>query len=214
MPPIAGESDAAIMRQVQQGELDRFALLIERYQPALWRVARSRLGDAALADDVVQETLLAVYKSRHTYDPARSFRTWLWTVLLNQCRAHGQRRSRWLRLFAWSSDGDDRRDIPRLEQCAFEPEADPLARLLANERSALLESLLARLSPPQADALRLRFYGELKFHEIAEAMGCSLLTAKNRVRVGLLRLSQLMSAADAAPSCDGSVDRHNGGLRS
>ena len=93
MPPSESPADADIMLRVQAGELEQFATLIRRYQPALLRVARSRLGDATWAEDVVQETFLAVYKARHTYDPRRNFRTWLWTILINQCHTHGQRRS-------------------------------------------------------------------------------------------------------------------------
>jgi RNA polymerase sigma-70 factor (ECF subfamily) len=188
------------MVRVQAGELEQFATLIRRYQPALLRVARSRLGDASWAEDVVQETLLAVYKARHTYDPRRNFRTWLWTILINQCYAHGQRRSRWLRIFSWPSR--EAADDSPLPEPQGEPEGEPLTQLLAAERAALLEELLNQLSTAQADALRLRFFGELKFQEIADTLGCSLLTAKNRVRVGLLRLSQLMAARDIRPLRD------------
>src|SRR5262249_55015467 len=160
--------------RVQSGELEQFATLIRRYQPALLRVARSRLGDASWAEDVVQETLLAVYKARHTYDPRRNFRTWLWTILINQCYAHGQRRSRWLRIF--SGPGGEESDEATLPEPHEEPAGEPLAQLLAAERAALLEELLGQLSTAQADALRLRFFGELKFQEIADTLGCSLLT--------------------------------------
>jgi len=72
--------------------------------------------------------------------------------------------------------------------------------LLAKERAAQLEALLAQLSDAQADALRLRFFGGLKFHEIAAAMQCSLNTAKNRVRMGLVRMAGLLDgAAQAVP---------------
>jgi sigma-70-like protein len=58
------------------------------------------------------------------------------------------------------------------------------------------------LPTAQADALRLRFFGGLKFEEIADAMQCSLGTAKNRVRWGLMRLADhvhaLRNEADAA----------------
>ena len=60
------------------------------------------------------------------------------------------------------------------------------------ERREILERLLLELSPVQADALRLRFFGGLKFQEIADTMQCSLCTAKNRGRWGLLRLSDLV----------------------
>ena len=66
--------------------------------------------------------------------------------------------------------------------------------LLAKELGEELANVLRHLSSAQADALRLRFYGGLKFQEIADAMGCCLSSAKNRVRYGLLRMSELLSA--------------------
>ena len=59
--------------------------------------------------------------------------------------------------------------------------------------------LLARLSAVQGEALRLRFFAGLTFPEIAQRMQCSLGTAKNRVRWGLLRLSQWIAADSIGP---------------
>ncbi len=84
--------DVDIMRRVQAGEVEAFDLLVHRYRSALLRVAASKLGNAAWAEDVVQETLLAAYAARATYNPQFAFRTWLWTILLNLCRRQWQRR--------------------------------------------------------------------------------------------------------------------------
>ena len=187
------ECDAALIQRVQAGQTDCFAELVRRYQAALWRVARSRLGRADWADDVVQETFLAAFKSRATYDPRYSFRTWLWTILLNQCRNHYQRRMRSVRV-ATLGESDDRAEV---DAFARPRETSPLGELLAKERAARLELLLGRLTTVQADALRLRFFGGLKFHEIAAAMQCSLNTAKARVRRGLERMAELIETAGA-----------------
>ena len=64
---------------------------------------------------------------------------------------------------------------------------------MSNGEEELLETL-ARLPEPQADALRLRFFGELNFSEIALAMGSSVSAAKVRVRNGLQALSQMLRA--------------------
>lgn len=69
--------------------------------------------------------------------------------------------------------------------------------LLEKERAELLEKSLERLPEPEADALRLRFFGDLKFQEIADTMQCSLGTAKNRVRKGLVRLARIVTDAEA-----------------
>ena len=74
----------------------------------------------------------------------------------------------------------------------------PPKRLAAKERAELLNALLARLPEVQADAIRLRFFGGLKFIEIADAMSCNLSTAKNRVRWGLSKMAAFLTEAEYA----------------
>jgi RNA polymerase sigma-70 factor (ECF subfamily) len=181
--------DAVLIARVERGETECFAEIARRYQSALGRVALSRLGRADWAEDVVQETFLAALRSAASYDPRFSFRTWLWTILLNQCHAHYRRRMRSVPLEPLSADCEPA--CPRGAEAAGE---SPLGRLLAAERTAQLEELLVRLPLAQADALRLRFFGGLKFQEIADAMQCSLNTAKNRVRCGLVQMAEWMAA--------------------
>ena len=156
------------------------------------RVACASPGVESGADDwaeeVVQESFLAALRSCHTYDSQYSFRTWLWTIVFNQCKTHFQRRARWQQCESLPAAQDHE------PASLAEPRApSPLGQLLAKERSELLERLLGQLSAAQADALRLRFFGELKFQEIADTMGCSLNTAKNRVKWGLLRLADMIN---------------------
>lgn len=190
-------SDAQLMARLQAGEPEALAELMARYRPALVRVAASRLGRRDWAEDAVQETFLNVFKSRQSYDDRHSFRTWLWTIALNQCRRIWSQQRREPRVSSWS---DETATCPsaRLEQASLARDPLPLSCLLAAERSALLEQLLGRLPDSQADALRLRFFGELKFAEIAETMGCSLLTAKNRVAAGLLKLAEMLRNEESA----------------
>ena len=186
------DTDGVLIADVLAGRRERFAELVGRYQGALLRLAVSRLGRRDLAEDAVQETFLCAYKSLATYDSRFSFRTWIWTILLNQCRRSLKRGARHPRVFAWSDHDAAGGETPADSWTADERSSPPFAGLLAKERTAALEALLARLPDNQADALRLRFFGELKFHEIAAAMECSLATAKNRVRWGLEALSGMM----------------------
>jgi RNA polymerase sigma-70 factor (ECF subfamily) len=189
------DTDAELMRRANRGDRAAFAEIVSRYQSALRRVAESRLGTVEAAEDVVQETLFAAYKSRHTYDPQFGFSTWLWTILLNQCRRYAGRQARHGR--AISIDGREPGDASQRSREPIAPDDAGLGGLMAYERREVLERLLLQLSAVQADALRLRFFGGLKFQEIADTMQCTLLTAKNRVRWGLLRLSELVQEATA-----------------
>ena len=173
--------DAAAIADVLAGQTQSFHQIVDRYESALLRVAESRLGRADSAEEAVQETFLCVFKSLHTYDSRYSFRTWLWTVLLNQCRRHYKKAQKQPKTASSISDNEI------IEQPCTGPGPDHAVN--RRERAETLERMLSELPLPQADALRLRFFGELKFQEIADAMNCSLSTAKNRVRDGLLRLS-------------------------
>lgn len=200
---VMGASDETLMHRATAGDEASFAELVARYEAPLRRVARNRLGRDDWVDDAVQETFLAVHKGGHTYDSRYRFRTWLWTILLNVCRQLWQRHAR---TPATTSCWDQ--PPAQLDEAArpsgARPQSDtPLDQLLQKERALLLARLLDRLTPAQADALRLRFFAGLKFQELADAMGCSLPTAKNRVRWGLLRLSQLIEADRAAWTVDG-----------
>lgn len=177
--------DEDLMRDVQQDRLAAFDELVRRYRRPLLRVASSKLADRAVAEDVVQETFLAVFAARDTYRPELTFRTWLWTILLNLC--HRQARKQIRAAVPWSG-------LALQTPLEPSPVADVdggLTQLLAIEKQEQLHAALAQLPVVQADAVRLRFFGGLKFEEIAAAMGCSLNGAKQRVKQGLLRLAGL-----------------------
>ena len=178
-------SDSELMQRVQRGEVGEFDRLVERYRPALLRVAGSKLGDAGWAEDVVQEAFLAVYAARHTYDPQFAFRTWLWTILLNLCRRRLRKEGRRPRLHVQSA-------LPVGESAWLVPAggASGLDHLLLAERGEQLAAWLDELPEAQADAIRLRFFGGLPFEGIAEAMSSSVSGAKRRVRNGLVSLSE------------------------
>jgi RNA polymerase sigma-70 factor (ECF subfamily) len=179
--------DATIMQAVQQGDFEMFDLLVERYRMPLIRVAASKLGNLAWAEDVVQETFLAVFAARLTYKPQFAFRTWLWTILLNLCRRQLKQHHRRPRQVPRSQLPTNSPSLTSLEPVEWET---GLSRLLQLEREEQLTALLNELPEPQGDALRLRFFGGLKFSEIAEAMESSVSGAKRRVQNGLLALAE------------------------
>jgi len=181
--------DSTLIAAVLAGQTEQFGEIARRYRAGLWRAAKSRLGRNDLADDAVQEALLCALKWLSSYDSRFSFRTWLWTILLNQCR-------RMLGKTAKRREQQDSEEAAGFGQLLGR-EACPHEHALIQERAEVLERLLDRLPESQADALRMRFFGDLKFQEIADVLECSLGTAKNRVRAGLLQLARWLGEDDA-----------------
>lgn len=81
--PSEHATDGELVAAALEGCDHSFPTLFRRYQSALLKVARSRLGDAQRAEDVVQEAFLNAHRWLSSYDSRYSFRTWLWTILLN-----------------------------------------------------------------------------------------------------------------------------------
>ena len=190
-------SDAQLMQQIQAGQSGQFDELIVRHRPGLLRFARSTLADADLAEDAVQEALMAAFAARASYNPRFAFSTWVYTILLNVCRRHRRRERRVL----VTGVG------PRHSTSTFD---SPLDRLLQSETREHLACLLSELPDAEADALRLRFFAGLQFDQIAQAMESSVSGAKARVRRGLQRLAVRLertagSAAEIATDFPSSV---------
>lgn len=185
------QSEGTLLAAILAGDRASFDELMRRYHPSLWRVARSRLGRDDWADDVVQETFFCVLRWLRTYDSRYSFRTWLWTILFNQCHRHLKKCSRGYLVGNWQ-EGTTKDSLPENIARQLRMDESPSNKLVAKERAELLDALLCRLPEVQADALRLRFFGGLKFTEIAETMACSLSTAKNRVKWGLMKLAEYL----------------------
>ena len=193
--------DGLLIAAVLAGEKDAFALLVRRYQGALAQAAVSRLGKRELAEEAVQETFFCAHRWLATYDSRFSFRTWLWTILLNQCARQAKRESRQAELAGTAAENDWPPPCPG---------QSPLDQLLARENCERLHELLARLPEVQADALRLRFFGGLTFPEIAAAMQCSEAGAKNRVKTGLLKLSNWLGEEGARSQRPGASEQAAG----
>ena len=189
-------NDQEIMARVQAGQVELFDLLVSRHQASMLRAAISKLQNRDVAEEAVQDAFLAAFAHRQTFRGEYSFRGWLWTILLNTCRTLARRE-----LSRVDRAGRQSDLLLDSEPCST---GDALGRLVKAEQTKLLFNCLDDLPESQADALRLRFFGELKFDEIAHAMGCSTNAAKQRVRTGLERLSAALRRADIS-----SLDAHD-----
>ena len=180
-------SDGDLLTAIQRGDDSAFTELVDRYRPRLHRFAVRSTGDATLAEDLVQETFAAVHSASASYDSRFAVSTWIWTILLNLCRKHRRgERSRERLHQAWA------------ETAAARTRNEAVDDLVRDDEARRLRERLATLPAPQADALRLRFFAELSFDEIAAAMESSVSGAKARVRKGLTALSEQLRRDESA----------------
>jgi RNA polymerase sigma-70 factor (ECF subfamily) len=176
VPGPPGEEDPILVQRIKEGQEEALQQVYRRYAPLVFHLA-CRALDRAAAEEIVQDTFLAVWRRAADFDPARgSFRTWLLSIghhrMLDELRARSRRPQ---------ASGDLLLDQAVLS--AEEPLPDE-ALWLAYQRDAVSEALAA-LPEPQRAALRLAFFADLTHKEVAKALQVPLGTAKTRIRSGL-----------------------------
>ena len=90
----AMESDAELLRRLRAGDERAFVALVERYNGSMLRLALSFVPSRAIAEEVVQDTWLAVLRGLAAFEGRSSLKTWLFSILVNRARSAGVRESR------------------------------------------------------------------------------------------------------------------------
>ncbi len=150
-----------------------FGMLFDFYGPRLKAFVMRAGATGALAEDIVQDVMLAVWHRAGQFDPERSHVSgWIYRIARNR-QIDLARKAR--------------RAVP--EDIEYEPEQDePAQRLAMDQEATQLRDALARLKPEQKQMIEKAFLGELSHSEIQDDTGLPLGTIKSRIRLGLERL--------------------------
>jgi RNA polymerase sigma-70 factor (ECF subfamily) len=164
---LAQDRDEELVDALRAGDEAAFAELVDRYQGSLVRLARMYVRDRSTAEEVAQETWLAVLNGIDRFEGRSSFKTWLFRILTNRAKTRGQREARSVP-FSSIGDPDDPAVDPDRFQSAAEQhpggwrvfpqpwEGDPEERLLASETRALILETIEQLPPNQRAVITLR----------------------------------------------------------
>jgi RNA polymerase sigma-70 factor (ECF subfamily) len=172
--------DAELIKRVADRREEALAALYDRFAPLLGAVVRRILGNAADADEVVQETFVQVWAQASRYDPRRSsVPTWL--VLLARSRAIDLLRSRGVR---------ERAVTAATAEAEVDASPEGPAAVWYEERRARLGAALRELPAEQRAVLEQAFYGGKSQREIAEQTGIPLGTVKTRTLLAMRKLRE------------------------
>jgi RNA polymerase sigma-70 factor, ECF subfamily len=170
-------TDGDLIRRVARRDADAFELLYHRYARPVFGLALRRLGDRMRAEDAVQETFAAIWRSAKTYRPERGAGApWLYTIARNAIVDRNRNRK------------EPPAEVP--ETASFEP--GPAERAETSYVAWRVHRALEGLADNERDVIELAYYGELSQSEIADFLGIPLGTVKTRTRSGLNRLADLL----------------------
>jgi RNA polymerase sigma-70 factor, ECF subfamily len=185
-------SDRALVRRAQAGDEQAFAQLIDHNRRAVFRAAYAALGSAEEADDVAQETFLAVYQKLQGFRGDAAFRTWLLAIAWRKALDRRRSLSRWLRLTVRHGSGED--DRPELVERVAATNRSQEENLAAGDLERTLKRLIAALPRKLRDAILLVGADEYSYDQIGAMLGAPVGTVKWRVSEARRILKQKLAA--------------------
>jgi len=163
-----------------------FERLVDDHQGLAYAVALRVVGDGAVAEDVVQESFLSIWRQASTYDQLRgSMRTWVLTVVRN--RAIDRVRAERSRPTSGAADIDS--------LVSLRADSDVWADVSAALDAEAVRGALRDLPVEQRETIELAYYRGLTHVEIAAQMSVPLGTVKGRMRIGLQKMRTALFAA-------------------
>jgi RNA polymerase sigma-70 factor, ECF subfamily len=173
-----------LLERARSGDADAFCELCRKHETRLLRQATALCGDANLAEDLAQETLLEGWKCLQRYNGRCQFFTWLCAILLNRYRNSVRgKRFVFLRLLGLESESYAEHEAQMTTTEAWPDQAAEL-----REQAELLRKCVLALPRKHQQVIYLRFYVDDCLEGIAAAVGCSVGTVKSRLYHALDKL--------------------------
>jgi RNA polymerase sigma-70 factor (ECF subfamily) len=207
--PVSADPDAELLARLRSGDERAFRTLVERYSATVLHVARLHVRDKQAAEEVVQETWLAVVRGLERFEERSTLKTWLFRILTNRAKTRGEREARCVPFSALVtadiSEPDPAVDADRFQGpddrypggWAAPPaswETVPEVRLLSQETLQRIAAAVELLPPAQRAVIRLRDIEGWDADEVCDLLGVSqgnqrvlLHRARSKVRTALER---------------------------
>jgi RNA polymerase sigma-70 factor (ECF subfamily) len=169
--------DETLMCAACEGDMEAFGQLVRRYESPLFNYLRRMTGNAAEAEDVFQDTMLRLYRSRDRYDRSSPVRPWLYRIATNCCR---DRLRYWRRRPAVSLESGESSGRTLADQVA-DASARPDDRAREIEVRERLEKAVARLPVKHRAVFLMARYEGMPYEAIGESLGIPVGTVKSRM---------------------------------
>ena len=172
-------SDDMLIRRIAQGDQLAMRMLFGRHRVPLYRWFLRLAGDEALAEDLLSDVFLDVWRQAGTFEARSSVSTWL--LAIARYKALSARRRR-----------PDAELDEKIVSTVADPADDPEVVLQKKTRADLLRRCLARLSPEHGEVIDLVYFHGKSVKEVAEIVGIAEATVKTRMFYARKNLAELV----------------------
>lgn len=176
-------SDRELVGRVLEGDDNAFEYLFNRYRDAIHRLFVQRLGGANDADDLLQETFIKVYINLHRYNAEYTFGQWAYTIARNTFIDYVRKRQD---------------DLPIDEKFSSPASNTPTPEesVINSQQRHQIELCIARLPENYRRLIRMRFFDEYSYEEIAAKLTLPLGTVKTQIHRAREQMCKLIAQGD------------------
>ena len=181
--PSVPDPDRPLLDGIQQGDVTALTTLFDMYMPAMTRFIRGIVHDTDIAQDIVQDTFVALWESRESIRPRTTVRAYLFVSARGRA-LHRIRRDRLEERYA-QQESDARDSTPATIRRPDQNAED-------TEIMAAVQAAMQSLSPRVRQAAELRWYGAMSYAEIAHTLGVSERTINNHLTAAVKQLRHIL----------------------
>jgi RNA polymerase sigma-70 factor (ECF subfamily) len=184
-------SELDLVKQCQAGNTEAFDQLVTRYRTRVFAMIYNMVHNEQDAWDLAQDSFVKAWKSIRRFRGRSSFYTWIYRIVMNVTID-------WLRKKQVKGAGAEFNDAIQLKEIEPAsrtlPKADPLPheRMEQSEIRTRIDNAIAQLSPEHRAVILMKEIEEMQYHEIAEALGCSIGTVMSRLFYARKKLQNLL----------------------
>ena len=176
-----------ILEFQRNGTISAYEILVQRYKNPLINYVFRFLGDYETCVDIVQETMIKVYRYKDSYSSIAKFSTWIYTIAGNLARTEYQRRKR-RKIFSINSYGDEKDETYEIPDESFNPERITDSGI----KEKIIQDALGKVSKAYREVVILRDIQDLSYEEISEITNLPVGTVKSRINRGRAQLQKLL----------------------
>ena len=188
-----GKRDLKLINSaLDTGDPKAYNQLMKLYRDPIYFMLYEKVGDQELAKDLTIEALGKAFKKLHLYTPDYAFSTWLYTVARNNCIDYLRKtKLPTISIDKMMLDEDGKRNTFDLKSTDPNPEKV----MIKKQRIAILRQIVDQLKPKYRDLVKLRYFKELSYEEIAELLEIPLGTVKAQLYRSREQLFKIMSGS-------------------
>ncbi len=166
--------DLVLVEKAKNGEESAFSELLQRYRDTIFFMLLKKVNNEIDAEDLTIEAFGKAFNNIHQYTPSFAFSTWLFKIANNNCIDFlRKQKKKTYPIGAYVHDEENRQsvDVPTTL-------LDPEERMIKDQKAEMLKDIIRQLKPRYSTLIKLRYYREMSYAEIAEELDIPLGTVK------------------------------------